>query len=133
MIISGNINSTNFNAKFFHSKGLEEVAKYAVEQNKFDRLDAARKNIDSTNLRTRLLFEYGKNEKGYPFISFTRFEPKSFVLVPKTMNDYNEFKPVIIEGAMKNQNPLAFALKKLIAMGNSVPHNKIFKKVILNK
>ena len=37
----------NFNAKFIQSDDLKKIADYAVEHGKFEKLNQARKNIDS--------------------------------------------------------------------------------------
>lgn len=133
MIIYNNPNSTSFMAKFLYSDSLKDVAKYASEQGKFKYLDEARNNIDSTHLRTRLLFECGENEKGFPFVTFTKYEPKSHITIPQSADDYVKHKPITYTGNSKKISIMEFALKKLITMGNNVPNNKIFRKVVVEK
>ena len=57
----------NFKAKFLHSESLKLVADYAVAHGKFNKLNAARKNIDNAYLQTRLRVDIGEKE-GLPFV-----------------------------------------------------------------
>ena len=122
----------NFKAKFLNSASLKLVADYAVEHGKFDKLNQARKNIDSAYLQTRIRVDIGETKKGFPLVSFTRFSPKSNVAVAKTFDDYKQSKVTIFESS-KNANPLKFALEKIIKMGNNAPHNNMYKKVVVDK
>ena len=66
----------SFQAKFIYSDALKQVADYAVKHNKFNKLNQARKNIDSTYLTTRLKLDISKNADNLPVVSFTRYVPK---------------------------------------------------------
>lgn len=68
-------NQTSFQAKFLHSDSLQKLVQYSVENGKFDKLNAARKNIDSAYLTTRLKVDIFEKD-GKPIINFTRFVPK---------------------------------------------------------
>lgn len=122
----------NFKAKFLNSASLKLVADYTVEHGKFDKLNQARKNIDSAYLQTRIRVDIGETKKGFPLVSFTRFSPKPNVAVAKTFDDYKQSKVTIFESS-KNVNPLKFALEKIIKMGNNAPHNNMYKKVVVDK
>lgn len=123
-----------FKARFLNSESMKQIADYAIQHGKFEKLNQARKNIESSHLRTRLLVDTGVTSKGFPFISFTRFVPKSDVIVPKTMQDLRQEKVVtFLTESSKIKNPIKFALEKLIRMGNDVPHNNIFKKTVIEK
>lgn len=122
----------NFKAKFLTSESLKLVANYAVEHGKFDKLNQARKNIDSSFLQTRIRVDIGETKKGFPLVSFTRFSPKSNVAVAKTFDDYKQSKVTIFESS-KKMNPLKFAMEKIIKMGNNAPHNNMYKKVVVDK
>ncbi len=130
MQITNNTN-TSFRAKFLDSESLRLVADYAVEHGKFDKLNAARKNIDKTCLQTRLRFDIGENN-GKPFASFTKFVPKKNVLVANSMDDFVASKSVVYESS-KKMNPLKFALEKIIKLGNNAPNNNMYKSVVLTK
>ncbi len=130
MQITNNTN-TSFRAKFLDSESLRLVADYAVEHGKFDKLNAARKNIDKTCLQTRLRFDMGENN-GKPFVSFTKFVPKKNVLVANSMDDFVASKSVVCESS-KKMNLLKFALEKIIKLGNNAPNNKMYKSVVLTK
>lgn len=122
---------TNFKAKFFHSESLKQVADYAVEKGKFQKLNQARKNIDMSNLTTRLRFDYGELN-GRPFVTFARYDLKPGVIVPESLEDYKEPKVYLIQSS-KKENVLKFALERLIKMGNNAPNNKLYKHVVLGK
>ena len=122
----------NFNAKFIQSDDLKKIADYAVEHGKFEKLNQARKNIDSLYLRKRIYVYMGQNEKGYPFVNFTVFEPKKFVVIPSSNDDYVKVKTVQYLSA-KKCNPLLYAFKKIIKLSNNAPHNKMFQNLIISK
>ena len=120
-----------FQAKFLDSADMRSIAQYAVEKGKFNKLNNARKNIESAYLRTRLSVDiFDKN--GKPCIRFTRYVPKRFVVVPKNYEDY-QIKSVIEYTSSKKCNPLKFALEKIVKMGQGVPNNRIFKNVVVKK
>lgn len=121
-----------FGAKFLHSESLKQVAEYAVEHGKFDKLNSARKNIDSAYLQTKIRVDVGVNKKGFPSLTFTRFEPKKSVLIPMKADDYQMTKVTVVESS-KNCNPFKFAMEKIIKMGNDAPKNNLFKRVVAEK
>lgn len=122
-------NNVTFGAKFLHSNDLKQVADYAVEHGKFDKLNQARKNIESAYLTTRIRLEISESKSGKPVLNFTKFMPKKSVGVAYSFDDYHEVKTVSYKSE-KKVNPLKFALEKIIKMGNSVPDNKIFRNVV---
>ena len=124
-------NTPNFQAKFLNSESLKLVTEYAIEHNKFDKLNLARKNIDKFYLQRRIRVDVGENN-GKPFVSFARFSPKNSVIVPKTMSDLKLDKVVIIQSEQKG-NMLKFALEKLIKLSNNAPDNKMFQNIIAKK
>ena len=133
MRISNNYNdsySPAFQAKFFHSESLKMIADYAVEHNKFQKLNQARKNIDAYCLPVRLRVDIGRTEKGFPSIVFTKFMPKSGIIVPTSMNDYVPVKSTTYVGS-ESKDLLKFALEKLIKLGNDAPKNNMFKNIVI--
>lgn len=120
-----------FKAKFFHSESLKQIADYAVEKGKFDKLNQSRKNIDKANLSTRLRVDIGENN-GIPFVTFSRFTLKNNVIVPNSMDDYNLTKVRLIS-ASKPQNLLKFAYEKMIKLGNNAPNNNLYKDVVVKR
>ncbi len=125
-------NQTSFQAKFLHSESLKLIADYAVEHNKFNRLNAARKNIDKSYLQRRIRVDIYKTDDGRPAICFSRFVPKDEVLAAKSGNDYTMDKTVVYEAGEKG-NLLKFALEKIIKLGNNAPHNNMFHKIVVTK
>lgn len=123
-------NSLNFNARFLDSKDLKKVANYAVEHGMFDELNKARQNIDSSYIQTRIDFKFAETDAGNPAIIFTRYSPRKSISFPQYKEDYIISRPVIYT-ANEPVNPLKFALEKIIKMGQSVPNNNIFKRVVI--
>jgi|GEM_PF-6152176 hypothetical protein len=124
-------NQTSFQAKFLHSDSLQQLAQYSVEHGKFDKLNTARKNIDSAFLSTRLKVDIFE-ENGKPGVSFTRFVPKKNVLIAKYQDDFEQAKVVTFKSE-KKCNPLKFALEKIIKLSNNAPHNNMYKNVVITK
>ena len=121
----------NFQAKFLHSESLKLVADYAVEKGKFDKLNQARKNIDTSNLTSRLRFDIGE-VNGRPFVTFARYDLKPNVVVPQSLDDYKAPKFYLYESC-KKCDMLKFAYERIIKMGNNVPNNRLFRQVVLGK
>ena len=124
------INPTAFKAKFIHTDDLENVVKYAVKHNKFDKLNEARKNIDSTFLQHRIRFELFEYPDGRPYVIFTRYAPKKDAKIIRTEDDYIKSEPLIYE-CSKVMNPLKYGLLKLLKLGNGAPHNRMYEKIVI--
>ena len=122
----------NFGAKFLHSESLKQIAEYAVEHGKFDKLNQARKDIGRSNLVTRIKVDIGVNDKGFPFITFTRYEPKRSVLIAQSVDDYTITKVTTCE-TTKKENVLKFAFEKILKMSNDAPKNNLYRRVVVNK
>ena len=121
--------SANFKAKFLHSEALKEVAQFAVETGRFEKLNKARKNIDSAFLTRKLNFELYTTPDGYPYVIFTRYTPKKNITIPKTIQDYEMSEPFIFN-SKKKMNPLKFGFDTIIKLGNSAPKNNMYKEVV---
>ena len=121
----------NFKAKFLKSESLKLVADYAIEKGKFEKLNQARKNIDTANLKTRLRFDFGEID-GRPFVTFARYDLKPEVVIPQSLSDYKEPKFYIFESS-KKCNVLKFAFERLIKLGNNAPNNNMYKQVVMGK
>jgi len=124
--------NVNFRAKFFYTDDLYQLAKYAAEKGKFDKLNQARKNIDSAYLTRRLKLDFKTTENGHPVVSFTRLMPDRKAMVPYSPSDYKFDKITIFVGD-KKMNVLKFAFEKFIKLGNNAPNNKMYKEVVVSK
>lgn len=124
------INPTAFQAKFIHTESLKDVVEYAVKHNKFDKLNEARKNIDSAYIPYRIRFELFKYPDGRPYVIFTRYVPKNDNKIIRTEEDYIKSEPLIYE-CSKVMNPLKYGLLKLIKLGQNAPHNRMYEKVVI--
>ena len=121
----------NFQAKFLHSQSLKDIVEYAVEHDKFDKLNISRKMIDARHLKARLLVDLAVDDKGCPFMKVTKYLPnKNSSSVANSMDDYYVAKVSTIT-TTKKMNPLKFGLEKLIKMGNNHADNKLFERVVL--
>ncbi len=128
---SSNKLKLSFQAKFLNSEAMKQIADYAVERGKFDKLNQARKNIDTSCLQTRLRIDIGE-EEGKPFVTFTRYKPKTSVIVARSMDDLKIDKVSLFKSD-KKQNILKFAFEKIIKLGNNAPKNNMYKNVVINK
>lgn len=124
-------NHQNFRAKFFYSEDLKRIADYAVEKQKIQQLNEARKNIDLRNVRTRLMVRIGKNEKGLPFFELKRYEPKRNLIDINSFDDYFLAKQMMYVSS-KPMNELKFGLERIIKLGNNFGHNNMFEKLFYN-
>lgn len=118
-----------FGAKFLYSEDLKNVVEYAVENGKFDKLNQARKNIESAYLTTRIKLDITTSDSGKPILNFTKYTPKKSVNVAYSLDDYTISKTSTYKSE-KKINPLKFALEKIIKMGNNAPHNNTFKNIV---
>lgn len=124
--------SPNFQAKFLYSKDLKNVVEYAVQHGKFDKLNQARKNIESAHLPKRLILNIDQNKEGNTVVRFTRLVPRKTVIIPTRMEDYS-IKKVKEYICYNNTNPLKVALEKLLKLGNNAPNNNMYKDVVVLK
>ena len=124
------INQQNFKAKFINTPNMRDIAQYAVEHGKFEKLNIARKNIDSQFLRTRIKVDLCTNENGFARLIFQRYFPKNDVIIPKSEADY-VVSPQMIYDASTNVNPLKFAFNKIVKMGNNEARNRMFHRVVV--
>lgn len=122
----------NFQAKFLHSEDLKNIVEYAVEKNKFDKLNQARKNIDSAFLTTRLILDIFEKSNGKNIVRFSTFKPKKNAQVPYNLTDYELVKTTEFTND-KKINPLKFALEKIIKLSNNAPHNNMYKNIVTSK
>ena len=99
----------------------------AAMAGKYDKLDAARKQIDYSAVKVRIHFDLATNIEGYPLVIFKRYFPKN--LEPQDINDYIVSRPVIYQGHEKI-SPIEFGYNKIIQMGYYVTRNKLFKEVV---
>jgi hypothetical protein len=125
-----NYNKPSFGAKFFHSESLKNLVEYSVEHGKFDRINQARKSIDNAYLTTRLRMDISTNDSNNPIVIFTRYKLKNDVIVPTSMDDYKVDKTIEFVSA-GTENPLKYALNKLIKLGNGAPNNNMYKDVVI--
>lgn len=125
--VNNNNCQTSFKAKFLDTPAIREVAKWAKENGKYDKLDAARKQIDYSAVKVRIHLDLATNIEGYPLVIFKRYFPKK--LEPQDINDYIVSRPVIYQGHEKI-SPIEFGYNKIIQMGYYVTRNKLFKEVV---
>jgi len=124
--------SPSFKAKFVYSESLKQIVEYAIKNGKFDKINQARKNIDTSHLKTRLRVDIGVNDKGFPFVTFARLLVKPNVVIPQYKSDYRIDK-IVEYVSRKRIDPCKFAFEKIVKMGNSAPKNRIYYNVVGQK
>ena len=129
MIINNNSN-INFEAKFLKSESLKNVADYALEKGKFDKLNNARCNIDKAALTKRIKMDI-IDKDGYPTVIFTKYEPRARSL-GLSIDEYIPTKQ-IQRTSTKKMNPLKYALELIIKLGNNAPNNKMYRNLIFTR
>lgn len=120
-------NQPKFKAKFLDTPAIREIAKWAVENGKYDKLNAARKQIDYSAVKVRIHLDLATNIEGYPLVIFKRLFPKT--LNPEGIDDYVISRPVVYQGQEKI-SPIEYGYKKIIQMGYYVTRNRLFKEVV---
>ncbi len=132
MKINQSTATPNFEAKFFHSKSLEDIANFAVRTNAFGKLNRMQSHISKKYLKIRIKVDVNVTEQGLAQVTFSRYYPKRDAFVPKSLNDYRKAN-VVTYTSTKPVNPLWFAMNKIIEMGDNATNNDIFKEVVVKK
>jgi len=133
MNINNNNSNVNFQAKFFKNDDLTSIVKYAQEHGKFDKLNKARKEIDNNyqTLRTRLKVDICYTDN-YPTVIFSRYQPQKDCIA-LSGKDYELTAQTEFICPKKGQNPLKFALDRIIKLSQGAPESKMYKKVVIDK
>ena len=125
-----NNSNNNFKAKFFDTASMRQIAAYSQYRGKFGKLRQAAENISKDYMTTRLLVRTGINDKGFSYVTFSKYVPKDSVIVPRSIEDYKFIKDRTYT-ATKFIDPLKFAMEKIIKMGNNAPKNGIYRDTIV--
>ena len=122
----------SFKAKFIDTPALHKVAEWAYENNKFEQLNKARKQIDYSATKVRIHLDLGANLEGYPIAIFRRYYPKNdtFRKTEYTDDDFIISRPILYQSRRK-MDPREFGYEKITQMGYYVVDNKLFKEVVL--
>jgi hypothetical protein len=124
-------NNLSFNAKIIHNQSYEEVVKYALEHNKMTRLISTLNNIDK--IRKDTFLEMNICYTGdYPSIVFSRYERGWNKVLQEETDDY-VLKRQVDYISTKKENPVKYALSRLIKLGNDAPNNKMYQEVVIKK
>ncbi len=124
-------NNLSFNAKIIHNQSYEEVVKYALEHNKMTRLISTLNNIDK--IRKDTFLEMNICYTGdYPSIVFSRYERGWNKVLQEATDDY-VLKRQVDYISTKKENPVKYALSRLIKLGNDAPNNKMYQEVVIKK
>jgi len=125
------INNINFNAKIVNNESYNDVMKYALEHNKLTRFTKTLENIDKIRKDTYIKMDICYTGD-YPTVVFSRYE-KGWNKVLQEPTDYYVLKRQVDYISTKRENPVKFALGKLIKLGNDAPNNKMFQEVVITK
>lgn len=124
-------NTINFNAKLIHNNSYEEVMKYALEHNKLTKFTTTLENIDKIRKNTYIKMDICYTDD-YPTVVFSRYEQGWNKSLQQATDDY-VLKKQVDYISDKKGNPLKYALRKLIKLGNNAPNNKMFQDVVITK
>ena len=122
-------NNTNFKAKILYNTTLKQISEHAAETGQLEKLNNARKNIAAHHPNIGLLVNIGE-DNGKTFVEFSKYIPRKKVKSPKTFEDFKLAKTEIFD-AGRHQDPIKFALSKILKLGSDAPNNKMYQKVIV--
>lgn len=121
-------NVAHFGAKFLNTDTLKEVADYAIEKNKFKKLNIARKNIEEYDYFSKIAVELEKDKKTNKNIyTFTAFIPK--YTLNKNKEVVTRYKKIITKVPSNSDNYLKEIYNLIIKMSKNAPQNNFYKKV----
>ena len=126
MIVNNANFSPNFGAKFLNTETLKETAEYAIKNNKFEKLNIARKNIEKHDEFVKIAVN--RDESGKNFV-FTTYTPKYTL---KNGEVIKQFKLTHTLIPSQKGNYLNELCNLIIKMGNNAPENKLYKRIIRN-
>ena len=124
-------NNVNFNAKMIKNDSYNDVMKYAMAKNKFTKFLTTLENIDKIRKETLIQMDICYTGD-YPTVVFSRYELGWDPVLQQQTNNY-VLKKQVDYISTKKENPLKFALRKLIKLGNNAPDNNMFKEVVITK
>ena len=124
-------NSVNFNAKIINNDSYKDVMRYALEHNKMTKFIKTLENIDKIRKETRIKMDICYTDK-YPTVVFSRYERGWNPELRQYTDDF-VLKRQVDYISTKKENPVKFALSRLIKIGNDAPNNKMFKEVVIKK
>ena len=121
----------SFNAKIVNNKTYDEVMKFALEHNKMTRLLSTLSNIDKIRKDTYIKMDICYTGE-YPSVVFSRYEKGWDRSLQMPTEDYI-LKRQVDYISTKKENPVKFALSRLIKLGNDAPNNKMYQEVVIKK
>lgn len=122
-------NQPNFQAKFLNTNTLKEVAEYAIKNDKFKKLNKARKNIENYDYFSKIAVELEKDKKSNKNIyTFTAFIPK--YTLNKNKEVVTRYKKIITKVPSNSDNYLKEIYNLIVRMGNNAPENNLYQKVL---
>lgn len=121
-------NKPSFSANFLNTTSLKNVVDYAVQNNRFEKLNKARKRIEAQDLFTKIEINCGYDkEKHQSFFELVRYRPKYEI---RSNEVIKTFSRKVTRRYYNEQNPLKLAYDKIIKMSNDAPNNKLYKEMI---
>ena len=121
-----------FKAKFLYSDDLQKVVGYAMENGLYPKLDKARLNIDENRITTRIMMNLD-SYNGKPVVIFLRYKPRYTVAFPNNVEKDYSLRRQVKYISIKEKNPLKFACKLIIRMGQDIHNNNIYKAVVVER
>lgn len=119
----------NFGAKFLKTELLQEAAEYALKNNKFSKLNEARKIIENHDVFTRISVDIKPNAKntGKNFV-FTAYIPKYNTKTDGEINKHFKKSTTLVPS--NKTNYLQELCDLIIKMSRNSTENNFYKKVV---
>lgn len=126
------INQTpySFNAEMLDTQTMKEITKMAKEKNLLPKLQVSLHNISRRRRNTLLGIDVCYTDK-FPTVVFSRYEKKWDPVFKEELDEYVLKKQTDYISSKANEDPISFALKRLIKLGNNNASNNMFDEVVI--
>ena len=131
MNITNTTPKQTFGAKFANTETLHNVVKYAIENNKFDKLNKSRKEIEKQDFFVKVAVDLVKNPKtGKDVFRFTRY-------IPKHTNENGIINTTYLTNVYEREATKKNSIKELydllVKMSACAPENKLYRHIVRGK
>lgn len=120
-------NQQNFGVKFVKTDSLEEVARYAIKQNKFELLNNARKKLEQYDTNVALEMNI-IDRSAKPQIEFKRYAKVN--VIGHEDENYGIYVYKSTEKALHDTNPVEFAFRKILQLADYTPDGYVYKHIV---
>ncbi len=121
-----------FKAQVINNNTYRAIEKMAKEKGLMPKLNMSLNGISKRRRNTLLAIDVCYTDK-FPTVVFTRYEKKWDPIFQEELDEYVVKKQTDYISSKENENPISFALKRLIKLGNNNGDNKMFEEVVIAK